>query len=122
VTTICPRGRSAPLPHAFDADLEVVEQRLCKTDELLSGLCNTHLPGIAGKQLDAQRRFDLLDSSRQRRLRQFQKARRRYETSILGNRQNGVELPRTQAGQGIARHGRPRCSSVCLTRLIQILE
>jgi hypothetical protein len=37
------------LPHALDADLEVVEQTLCKTDELLSGLCNTHLPGIAGK-------------------------------------------------------------------------
>lgn len=94
------------LPHILDADLQIVEQTLGKSGEFFSGFCDGHLPGAAGKQQDAQFRFDLLDRPRQGRLRRFQVAGRGNETSILDNRQNGVELPRTQIGD-VARHVLP---------------
>jgi len=105
---------SGHLPHIFGADPEIVEQPLRECREFLSGVRDGDLAGTAGKQRYAQFDLDQLDRSRQRRLRYFQRTGRSDKTSIGGQRENGLELPRTQVGEDMTGHP--------ASQLIQFLE
>ena len=99
-----PAWMSGHLPHIFGADPQIVEQALRKCREFLSGVRDGDLPGAAGKQRYTQFGLDQLDRARQGRLRYFQRTGRSDETSILGDRENGLELSRTQVGEDMTGH------------------
>ena len=88
----------ADLPHAADADAQIVEHALRDGHEFLTRRRYRNAPRAAIEQPDAENILDALDSSGQSGLRSFQKRGCGDEAVILSYGEYRVQLTGSQIG------------------------
>jgi hypothetical protein len=88
----------AYLPHAADADTQVIKHAFRNGHEFLAGGSDRNAPRAAIKQADAENIFDALDGSGQGGLRCFQESGCGDKAVVFSHSENGMQLAGGQIG------------------------